>query len=243
MPVYTPPLDNIRFVLHDVLNAGQLADLPGFEDATPDLMDQIIEEGGKICADVLFPLNQSGDQEGCTRHEDGTVTTPKGFKAAYDTFAEGGWCGISADPDYGGMGMPMLLNTVMQDMICAANFSFGMYPGLSQGAYEALHIFGTDAQKETYLPKLITGEWSGTMNLTEPHCGTDLGLIKTKAEPDGDGYLITGTKIFISAGEHDLTENIIHLVLAKLPDAPDGVKGISSSLCPNSCPILWSATP
>ena len=236
MPVYTPPLDNIRFVLHDVLNAGQLADLPGFEDATPDLMDQIIEEGGKICADVLFPLNQSGDQEGCTRHEDGTVTTPKGFKAAYDTFAEGGWCGISADPDYGGMGMPMLLNTVMQDMICAANFSFGMYPGLSQGAYEALHIFGTDAQKETYLPKLITGEWSGTMNLTEPHCGTDLGLIKTKAEPDGDGYLITGTKIFISAGEHDLTENIIHLVLAKLPHAPDGVKGISLFVVPKFMP-------
>ena len=236
MPVYTPPLDNIRFVLHDVLNAGQLADLPGFEDATPDLMDQIIEEGGKICADVLFPLNQSGDQEGCTRHEDGTVTTPKGFKAAYDTFAEGGWCGISADPEYGGMGMPMLLNTVMQDMICAANFSFGMYPGLSQGAYEALHIFGTDAQKETYLPKLITGEWSGTMNLTEPHCGTDLGLIKTKAEPDGDGYLITGTKIFISAGEHDLTENIIHLVLAKLPDAPEGVKGISLFVVPKFMP-------
>lgn len=234
MPVYNPPIDDIKFVLHDVLSAGQLSRLPGFEDATADLMDQILEEGGKICADVLFPLNQSGDQEGC-HYENGIVRTPKGFKEAYDMFTQGGWCGLSADPEYGGMGMPVLVNTVMQEMICSSNMSFGMYPGLSQGAYEALHHFGTDAQKQTYLPKLIEGVWSGTMNLTEPHCGTDLGLIKTKAEPiegEDGAFKITGTKIFISAGEHDMTENIVHLVLAKLPDAPDGVKGISLFVVP-----------
>jgi len=233
MPVYSPPSENIKFILHDVLKASKLSELPGYEDFSDDLMDQIIEEGGKICEEVLFPINQSGDQEGCT-FNDGEVKTPKGFKEAYDTFAEGGWCGLSADPEYGGMGMPVLLNTVMQEMICSANMSFGMYPGLSQGAYEALHHFGTDAQKALYLPKLIEGVWSGTMNLTEPHCGTDLGLIKTKADPiEGeDAYSITGTKIFISAGEHDLTENIVHLVLAKLPDAPEGVKGISLFVVP-----------
>ena len=234
MPRYTPPIENIKFILHDVLNAGQLADLPGYEDANEELIDQIIEEGGKLCSEVLFPLNQSGDQEGCT-YENGVVRTPKGFKEAYDTFAENGWCGVSADPEYGGMGMPVLVNTVMQEMICSANMSFGMYPGLSQGAYEALHHFGTDEQKDLYLPKLIEGTWSGTMNLTEPHCGTDLGLIKTKAEPiegEENAYKITGTKIFISAGEHDLTENIVHLVLAKLPDAPEGVKGISLFVVP-----------
>lgn len=232
MPVYKAPLDDISFVLNDVLDAEQLSGLPGYEDATPDLTGQILEEGAKICEQVLFPINLSGDEEGCT-FKDGEVTTPKGFKEAYQTFSEGGWCGLSADPDYGGMGMPVTINTVMQEMICAANFSFGMYPGLSQGAYDALHIHGTDAQKDEYLPKLITGEWSGTMCLTEPHCGTDLGLIKSKADPDDkDGYKITGTKIFISAGEHDLTENIIHLVLAKLPDAPPGVKGISLFVVP-----------
>lgn len=236
MPTYTPPEENIKFILHDVLNASQLSELPGYEDFSEDLMDQIIEEGGKICADVLFPLNQSGDQEGCT-YENGVVRTPKGFKEAYDMFAEGGWCGLSSDPEYGGMGMPVLLNTVMQEMICSANMSFGMYPGLSQGCYEALHTFGTDEQKELYLPKLIEGVWSGTMCLTEPHCGTDLGLIKTKADPQDDGsYKVTGTKIFISAGEHDLTENIVHLVLAKLPDAPEGAKGISLFVVPKFLP-------
>ncbi|MBU0859104.1 MAG: acyl-CoA dehydrogenase family protein, partial [Alphaproteobacteria bacterium] len=214
MPVYKAPLENIRFILNDVLDAGQLSALPGYEEATPDLVDQILEEGAKICEDVLFPLNQSGDAEGC-KFENGVVRTPKGFKEAYDTFTQGGWCGVSADPAFGGMGLPMLVNTVMQEMICAANMSFGMYPGLSQGAYEALHHFGTDEQKATYLPKLVSGEWSGTMCLTEPHCGTDLGLIKAKAVPQADGsFAITGTKIFISAGEHDLAENIIHLVLA-----------------------------
>ncbi len=236
MPIYKAPMENIRFVLDEVLNAGQLADLPGYEEASSDLVGQILEEGAKICEDVLFPLNQSGDQEGCVL-ENGVVRTPKGFKEAYDTFSEGGWCGLSADPEYGGMGMPFVVNSVMQEMICAANMSFGMYPGLSQGAYEALHVFGTDEQKQTYLPKLITGEWSGTMCLTESHCGTDLGLIKTKAEPNGDGsFKISGTKIFISAGEHDLTDNIVHLVLAKLPDAPDGVQGISLFVVPKFLP-------
>ncbi|MBK6896326.1 MAG: acyl-CoA dehydrogenase C-terminal domain-containing protein [Alphaproteobacteria bacterium] len=236
MPSYRPPIDDIRFILHDVLKAESLSSLQGYQDFSQDLMNQIIGEGAKICEEVLFPLNQSGDAEGCIL-ENGVVRTPKGFKDAYETFTQGGWCGLSADPEYGGMGMPMLLNTVMQEMICAANMSFGMYPGLSQGAYEALHHFGTDEQKALYLPKLISGEWSGTMCLTEPHCGTDLGLIKTKAQPQADGSCtIDGTKIFISAGEHDLAENIVHLVLAKLPDAPEGVKGISLFVVPKFLP-------
>lgn len=236
MPVYTPPLADIRFVLHDVLGAERLSELEGFGDVSVELIDQILEEGGKICEEVLFPVNLSGDKEGC-RFENGVVYTPSGFKDAYDTFTQGGWCGLSADPEYGGMGMPVLVNTVMQEMICSANMAFGMYPGLSQGAYEALRAFGTDEQKSLYLPKLIEGIWSGTMCLTEPHCGTDLGLIKTKAVPNEDNsFKITGTKIFISAGEHDLTENIIHLVLAKLPDAPDGVKGISLFVVPKFIP-------
>lgn len=236
MPVYQAPLQNIRFVLHDVLGSESLSELPGYEEATRDLVDSIIEEGAKLCEGVLFPINQSGDKEGCV-WKDGAVTTPAGFKEAYSAFAEGGWCGVSADPDFGGMGLPQLVNTVMQEMICSANFSFGMYPGLSQGAYHALELHGTDELKETYLPKLITGEWSGTMCLTEPHCGTDLGLIRAKAIPNDDGsYAITGTKIFISAGEHDLTENIIHLVLARLPDAPEGVKGISLFVVPKFLP-------
>lgn len=235
MPIYNAPMEDIKFVLHDVLGAEKLTEIPDFAEASPDLIDQILEEGAKICEEVLFPLNQSGDEEGCT-WKDGEVTTPKGFKEAYDAFTQAGWCGVSADPDFGGMGLPALVNTVMQEMICSANFSFGMYPGLSQGAYEALHHFGTQKQKETYLPKLVTGEWSGTMCLTEPHCGTDLGLMKSKAEVDGDGYKITGTKIFISAGEHDLSENIIHLVLARLPDAPEGVKGISLFVVPKFMP-------
>ena len=240
MPTYTAPLENIKFVLHDVLKAEEtLAPLAAYEDtASAELFDQILEEGAKLCQDVLFPINLSGDDEGC-HFDQGSVTTPKGFKEAYDMFAEGGWCGVSSDPEYGGMGLPMVINTVMQEVICSANMSFGMYPGLSQGAYEALYIFGTDEQKQTYLPKLVEGTWSGTMNLTEPHCGTDLGLIKTKAIPTDDGddsYKITGQKIFISAGEHDLTENIVHLVLARLPGAPEGVKGISLFVVPKFLP-------
>lgn len=234
MPVYTPPLNDIRFILHDVLKAESLSEL--YEDFSMELADQILEEGGKLCEEVFFPLNQSGDGEGCI-FNDGDVTTPKGFKEAYDTFAENGWCGLASDPDYGGMGMPMLINTAMKEMLCSSNMSLSMYPGLSYGAYEALHKFGTDELKDLYLPKLVEGVWSGTMCLTEPHCGTDLGLIKTKAVPNDSGaYKITGTKIFISAGEHNLTENIIHLVLAKLPDAPDGVRGISLFIVPKFIP-------
>lgn len=236
MPVYKAPVDTIKFVLHEVLGAESLNTIPAYQEVSAVLIDQILEEGAKLCEEVLFPINQAGDKEGCT-YENGVVRTPTGFKQAYDVFTEGGWCGVSADPDFGGMGLPMLVNTVMQEMICSANMSFGMYPGLSQGAYEALHHFGTQEQKDTYLPKLVSGEWSGTMCLTEPHCGTDLGLIKTKAMPEPDGgYKITGTKIFISAGEHDLSQNIIHLVLAKLPDAPEGVKGISLFVVPKFMP-------
>ena len=236
MPIYNAPLDNIRFILNEVLGAESLSSLPGYGEFSADLADQILEEGAKICGEVLFPLNQIGDKEGCL-FENGVVRTPSGFKEAYNTFKDGGWCGIACDPKYGGMGMPQTLNTAMKEMICSANMSFGMYPGLSYGAYEALYKFGTDEQKDLYLPKLTDGTWSGTMCLTEPHCGTDLGLIKTKAFPNGDGsFKITGTKIFISAGEHDLSENIIHLVLAKLPDAPDGVKGISLFVVPKFLP-------
>ena len=241
MPSYTPPIENIKFILHDVLKCESLSQLPGYEDATPDIIDQILEEGGKICEEVLFPLNQVGDQQGCT-FKDGEVTTPEGFKEAYQTFIEGGWSGLASDPEYGGMGMPQLINTAMKEMICSSNMSLGMYPGLSYGAYEAMHKFGSDEQKATYLEKLVSGKWSGTMCLTEPHCGTDLGLIKTKAEPQDDGsHKITGTKIFISAGEHDMTENIIHLVLAKLPDAPEGVRGISLFVVPKFMPSDMSS--
>lgn len=236
MPVYAAPLEDIRFVLHEVLGVEALSALPGHEDATPETIDSIIEEGAKLCEQVLFPLNQSGDVQGC-HFAEGSVRVPTGFPEAYRTFCDGGWAGVCADPEYGGMGLPVLVNTVMQEMICAANFSFGMYPGLSQGAYEALHAFGTDEQKKLYLPKLASGVWTGTMCLTEPHCGTDLGLIWTRAAADPDGsFAITGTKIFISAGEHDMAENIVHLVLARLPDAPEGVKGISLFVVPKFLP-------
>ena len=241
MPVYQAPLENLKFVLHDVLGTQDIASLPGHEDITPDLIDSILEEAAKVCEDVLFPLNQSGDKEGCT-WDNGKVRTPAGFKEAYDAFSQAGWCGAVADPKYGGMGLPATLGMAINEMVCSANMSFGMYPGLSEGAYNALYLHGTDDQKDTYLPKLVTGEWSGTMCLTEPHCGTDLGLIRTKAVPNGDGsYKITGTKIFISAGEHDLTSNIIHLVLAKLPDAPEGVKGISLFVVPKYLPDTMGA--
>ncbi len=226
-------MDDIKFVLHDVIGVEKLSEYGDYEEATRDLVDAVLEEGARLCEEVLQPLNLSGDQEGCTWHEDGSVITPKGFKEAYQQYIENGWTGMSADPNYGGQGLPHVLMTVMQEIICSANFSFGMYPGLSHGAYDALHLHGSDELKNTYLPKMVEGIWSGTMNLTEPHCGTDLGLIKTKAIPNEDGsYNVTGTKIFISAGEHDLTENILHLVLAKLPDAPEGVRGISLFLVP-----------
>lgn len=232
MPQYKAPIENINFILNDVFSVEDVSKLDGYEEATPDMIEAIIGEGARICEDVLFPLNQSGDQEGC-HWDDGVVTTPKGFKEAYKTYIENGWTSMVAHPEYGGQGLPQIVQVVMEEMICSANMSFGMYPGLSKGAYDAIYMHGSEQLKETYLPKLAEGVWSGTMCLTEPHCGTDLGLIKTKAVPKDDGsYELTGTKIFISAGEHDLTENILHLVLAKLPGAPDTTKGISLFLVP-----------
>ena len=236
MATYTAPLRDMRFVLHELLDAGALAQLPGYEQATPDLIDAVLEAAATLSQEVLFPLNLSGDREGCT-YENGVVRTPAGFKAAYEQFAAGGWTSLACDPAYGGQGMPMLLSTVMEEMVSSANLAFGMYPGLSHGAYRALHAHASEELKATYLGHLVDGSWSGTMCLTEPHCGTDLGLIRTKAEPNGDGsYRVSGTKIFISAGEHDLTENIVHLVLAKLPGAPAGTKGISLFLVPKFLP-------
>jgi len=230
MPTYTPPLRDMQFVMHEVLNVSdELKAIPAYADIDADTINAVLEEGGKFASQVIFPLNLSGDQEGCTldksTHE---VTAPKGFKEAYAKYVEGGWPALSCDPAYGGQGLPHLVNQGIYEMLNSGNQAWTMYPGLSHGAYEALHAHGTDEQKKTYLPKLTSGEWTGTMCLTEPHCGTDLGLLRTKAEPMGDGsYKINGAKIFISAGEHDLAENIIHLVLARLPDAPIGSKGIS----------------
>ncbi len=230
MAQYTPPLRDMQFLLHEVLNVPEeLKALPKHADVDADTINAVLEEGGKFASQVIFPLNQSGDEEGCTlnkaTHE---VTAPKGFKEAYKQYVEGGWAALSCDPAYGGQGLPITVNQCIYEMLNSANQAWTMYPGLSHGAYEALHAHGTDEQKKTFLPKLTSGEWTGTMCLTESHCGTDLGLLRTKAEPQGDGsYKITGSKIFISAGEHDLAENIIHLVLARLPDAPAGSKGIS----------------
>lgn len=232
MPVYNAPAQDIRFVLHEVINYEDLCGFDDYRDATGDVADAVVSELAKLCEETLLPLNLSGDEEGCACSNK-SVTTPKGFKEAYDLFVRNGWTGISADPEYGGQGLPNTLNFILQEMISAANMAFGMYPGLTQGAYDALHLHGNEEQKRIYLPKLASGIWSGTMNLTEPQCGTDLGLIKTKAVPNKDGsYNLTGQKIYISAGEHDLTENIIHLVLARLPDAPEGVRGISLFVVP-----------
>ncbi len=236
MAVYKAPVKDIQFVLNEVLDVSSLSKLPGYADATPDTIEAILEEAAKISENVLFPLNGSGDEEGCT-YENGVVRTPKGFKHAYDTFREGGWTAVTCDPEYGGQGLPATIGFALTEMFTAANQAFSMYPGLSHGAYEALATHGSDALKKLYLPKLVDGTWSGTMCLTEPQCGTDLGLIRTKAELQADGsYSITGTKIFISAGEHDLTENILHLVLARPLDAPGGTKGISLFLVPKFLP-------
>ncbi len=233
MPSYKAPVDDTLFLLNDVLNFQRFGNLPGFADVTPDVMAQILLEGGKLCEEVLAPLNQSGDAEGCTRHDDGSVSAPPGFKQAYDAFVDGGWVSLAVPEEYGGQGLPYTLAMAMNEFASSANMAFAMYPGLTQGALAALLRHGSADQKKLYAPKMAEGRWSGTMNLTEPQCGTDLGLLTTKATPREDGsYAITGQKIFISAGEHDLTENIIHLVLARIEGAPAGVKGISLFLAP-----------
>ncbi|MEO5597413.1 MAG: acyl-CoA dehydrogenase C-terminal domain-containing protein, partial [Novosphingobium sp.] len=233
MPSYKAPARDARFVVNEVLNIAQYAALPGFDAATPDVVEMVLEEAGKFAAEVLAPLNLSGDQEGCTRHPDGSVTTPAGFKEAFASFRESGWGTLSQPVEFGGQGLPHVLSYVFQEYMCSANQSFAMYPGLTDGAVAAILVKASPELQQIYVPKMISGEWLGTMNLTEPQCGTDLGLIRTKAFPQADGsYAITGTKIFISAGENDLPENIIHLVLAKTPDAPDSSKGISLFIVP-----------
>ncbi len=235
MPQYTPPLRDMHFVLHELLHAtDELKACPKYADIDADTINAVLEEGGKFAAEVTFPINVSGDAEGCTldtaTHE---VRSPKGFKEAYAKYVEGGWPALACDPEFGGQGLPIVLNQCFYEMLNSANQAWTMYPGLSHGAYECLKAHGTAEQKQTYLPKLTSGEWTGTMCLTEPHCGTDLGMLRTKAEPLPDGsYTLTGQKIFISAGDHDMTPNIVHLVLARLPDAPQGSKGISLFVVP-----------
>ncbi|WP_328185701.1 acyl-CoA dehydrogenase C-terminal domain-containing protein [Marinobacter sp. OP 3.4] len=237
MPEYKAPLRDIQFVMNELLGSEQhYASLEGAEDATPDMISAIIQEGAKFSEQVLSPLNQVGDREGCTWSEDG-VKTPTGFREAYQQYVEGGWPSMTSDPEYGGQGLPNSVGIVMSEMVGTANWSWGMYPGLSHGAMNTVEAHGTEEQKQTYLSKLVSGEWTGTMCLTEPHCGSDLGTLRTKAEPNADGtYSITGTKIFISAGDHDMADNIVHIVLARLPGAPEGTKGISLFIVPKCLP-------
>lgn len=232
MPVYHAPLREFRFLYKDVLGVERYANMQGFENASLDLIEQILAEGAKFATETLLPLNHAGDVEGCLWSPDG-VKTPSGFREAYKTMVEGGWPALSSDPAFGGQGLPHVVNVAFNEMVTSTNMAFGMYPGLTHGAYSAIHVGGTEEQKRTYLPKMVSFEWAGTMNLTEPHCGTDLGLLRTKAVPQPDGsYKITGQKIWISGGEQDLTENIIHLVLARIEGAPAGVKGISLFIVP-----------
>lgn len=233
MPTYKAPVRDTEFILNEVIKINEYADLPGFAETSQDIVSAILAEGAKFVEEVTQPLNQIGDESGCTRNDDGSVTTPAGFKEAYEQLVEAGWGGLAADPDYGGQGLPHVIANAFEEYMISANMAFTMYIGLTQGAIAAITAVGSNEQKQTYIPKMVEGAWSGTMNLTEPHCGTDLGLLRTRAEPQADGsYRITGTKIFISAGEHDLTENIIHLVLAKMPDSPDSIRGISLFIVP-----------
>jgi alkylation response protein AidB-like acyl-CoA dehydrogenase len=231
MPTYTAPVKDAQYVLHDVLKVSE-SDIPGYDDLDRDFTNAILEEAGKLTGAVLAPLNEVGDREGC-RLENGVVYTPPGFKDAFEQVKEGGWTGLDMPEEYGGQNMPVVLGTVVGEFFSSANQAFTMYQGLTHGAASAILAHGTDAQKETYLPKMVSCEWTGTMNLTEPHCGTDLGLMRTKAEPQADGsYKISGQKIFISSGDHDMADNIIHLVLAKIPGGPEGIKGVSLFIVP-----------
>ena len=233
MPSYRAPVQDTLFVLSDVLGYERYGNLAGFADATPDVLEAILNEGAKLAETVILPTNRDGDVEGCTRHPDGSVATPKSFRAAYDRYREGGWIGLAAPVEYGGQGLPFAVHSAVGEYLASANMALMMYPGLSQGAIAALLAHGTDEQKAAWVPRLVEGIWTGTMNLTEPHCGTDLGLLRTKAVPEPDGtYRIFGQKIFISAGEHDLAENIVHLVLARIEGAPEGVRGISLFIVP-----------
>src|ERR1700754_5109296 len=237
MPTYKAPVEDVTFLLNDVFQIDRYDNLPGFSDASADVREAIIGEAAKLSEEVLQPLNRTGDLEGCKRHDDGSVTTPKGFKEAFKQFAEGGWLGLSAPAEYGGQGLPVTLSQVVTEFQSAANMAFSMYGGLTMGATAALMVHGKPEQKKMFVPKMVAGEWTGTMNLTEPNCGTDLGLLRTKAVKQADGtYKITGTKIFISAGEHDLTENIVHLVLARIEGAPAGIRGTSLFIVPKFLP-------
>ena len=223
MQNYTAPLRDMRFALHELHGLDSLTAIPAFSDLSPELIDSVLEAAATLARDVLLPINASGDAEGC-RLENGVVRTPAGFKHAYDVFRDGGWTSLASDPQWGGQGLPESVNKLVEEMISSANLSFGLYPGLTHGAVQSLEVHGSDELKQAYLPKLVDGTWSGTMCLTEPHCGTDLGMLRTRAVKQADGsYTITGNKIFISAGDHDLTENVIHLVLARTPDAPKGI--------------------
>src|SRR5690349_189430 len=233
MPRYQAPLRDMKFLLNEVLEIGTYSNLPRFSDAPPDIVDAVLDGGAAFATEILQPLNAIGDRQGCKRNPDGSVTTPKGFREAYQQMSNDGWIAMSADQQWGGQGLPRVVAIPVLEMCSSANMAFSMYPGLTRGAAEAIETGGSDDQKKTYLPNMMTGKWSGTMNLTEPQCGTDLGLIRTKAVPQPDGsYKITGQKIWISGGEQDLAENIIQLVLARIEGGPEGIKGISLFIVP-----------